>query len=350
MSVLRYNERCVCLLSYVAQFAYPPKEVQPEALEQQSVHSILRMPPNSMSRFLVHSLEPFTAVAPTPLVNYCMSIMFRFANSERQYLFDLHNSIMHDLGDNIVLSSDASRSLPSGGYGSQPILQSLVDALEFRGPFSRLRQCACDSDADRWLVQPDLPSKIVGLQSKVLKILSKTVRRQVATLDSLCTALSKKACVTLGEDLSQNIRLRCDWYQQLRPILDSAKIFLRVTWLKAIAGAWCTSMRMTDDVKFPCMFGCVGEQDHIRHYFQCAPLWQIAVESLGPEDSIGVGERLSLVAPCLGKLQRLAFVHVVYHCCRNDPICIDSHHNLAHPALVQKRASEFARHARHLVQ
>ena len=106
---------------------------------------------------------------------------------------------------------------------------------------------------------------------------------------------------------------------------------------------------MHDDTKHPCMFGCQDSEDHIRHYFQCGPLWQIAAEALGHEESIDIGNTLCLSSPSIEKLQRLAFVHVVYHCCRNDPECIDSQKRLASPASVQKRATEFARHAKHLV-
>ena len=93
----------------------------------------------------------------------------------------------------------------------------------------------------------------------------------------------------------------------------------------------------------------------VTQYFQFRRDWSEPIssflvrETLGYEESITIGDRLCLVSPSLCKLQRLAFLHVLYHCCRNDSECIDSQRRLSSPAVVQKRASEFARHARHLI-
>ena len=168
--------------------------------------------------------------------------------------------------------------------------------------------------------------------------------------ESLGIVFSKKACVTLGGELSTSIRPSSDRYQELCPVLRSAKLFLRVTWLNAIAGAWCASHCMHNSFQVS-LHVCVQRATlHFRHYIQCALLWQLAVEQLGPELSVAIEERLSFVAPSYEKLQRLALVHVEFCSCRNDPLCVDASQSLALPATVQKRAGDFVRHAKHLVQ
>ena len=47
VSLIRYNQRVLPVLSYVSQFAIPPDSFQIQALAHRSIHSILRIPPNS---------------------------------------------------------------------------------------------------------------------------------------------------------------------------------------------------------------------------------------------------------------------------------------------------------------
>jgi hypothetical protein len=56
-SIIRYNQRAVTVLSYVAQFAPPPPSAKVLELDQWSVHKILRLPANCMPRNLSHSLK-----------------------------------------------------------------------------------------------------------------------------------------------------------------------------------------------------------------------------------------------------------------------------------------------------
>ena len=83
LSLLRYNERAVSVLSYVSMFSAPPQELNLALKEQHALHKILRFAPNSMTRDLLHSIELFTVVAPTHLLDYCDANLFRFAYSEK---------------------------------------------------------------------------------------------------------------------------------------------------------------------------------------------------------------------------------------------------------------------------
>ena len=327
VSLLRYNQRAVTVLSYVAQFASPPESFGIDLKEQHALHKILRLPPNSLPRPILHTLKSFTCVDPIPLADYCSAVMFRFAFSEKDYLSFLACSIRDLIGDNMPLAF-SSWIVPDGGLRSPPILQSLFEALALKGNHLRLKTAVSGCAAGHWLLTP-VSSLQFGedkcsvateapktrLQSKVLEVLQ--VHRQP---DNLAPLFTTKAVTTLGDSLSQQIHLCPAWFGMLRVFLGSVKVFIRVCWLKTIAGGWTTTYRMHEEIKWPCIFGC-SSTDELRHYFECPILWQLATEHLGSEDSIFVGERLCLSHPSVLKLKTLALCHFIYHSCKNDEVC-----------------------------
>ena len=133
--------------------------------------------------------------------------------------------------------------------------------------------------------------------------------------------------------------------------LQDCNIFTRVCWLKAISGAWCTSVRMHHDIIWPCIFGCTDCRDEITHYFACPCLWQIARETLMlQEDSILVGARLCLTEPSFDKLSLFAFCHTLYHACVHDPGCIVHDGRIQAPNIVQNRATQLAGNVKRLIK
>ena len=347
VAILRYNQRAVTVLSYVAQFSPPPCERSIAELSHNAVHKVLRLPPKSMSRSLVHSIAFCTAVDPIFLPHYCAAILYRFAASERDAIFTLRDNIMSLLGDDMLLQDVASFTVPRGGCGSKAILQNLLDALGLCGPLKVARVRAACSVESRWLLSyptSPLPSKAKSLQSAVLEVL-----RPAIHCTDLSLAVSKKAAVSLGDEESSRIRLRRDWFFVLLPILESVKIFLRVCWLKTICGGWCTTYRMNENIKWPCIFGCTDSKDELRHYLMCPILWQYASENLGGVASVFMEGRLCLVDPSKESLRALAFVHSLYHCCKNDPDCIRHDGHICEPRVVQARASQLSRYVKHLV-
>jgi len=363
VSILRYNERAVSVLSYVAQFASPPEDIGLQTKEQHALHKILRLPPNSLPRSLLHSLKCFACVDPIPLVDYCLAIMYRFAFSERVYLTSLSCVIRDLIGDCMPLPF-SSFVVPDGGMRSPPILQALCNALSLNGAHSRLKSAAGVSPAGQWLLSPvqsfqcgeqrlNVASNapIAHLQSKVLKVLQ--VFRQP---DDIAPIITSKAVTTLGIDFSQQIRVSPFWFGGFRVILGSAKVFLRMCWLKTIAGGWTTTYRMHEDVKWPCIYGC-SHSDELKHYLVCPVLWHFATELLGSEASIFVGERLCLCLPSVQKLRTLALCHFIYHSCKNDDVCASCINRFcANPHVsppwpeVQSRSRGYAKVGYHLVQ
>ena len=112
-STVIYNQRALSVLSYVAKFVEPPKELGLAALAHRSIHSILRLPPNCMFRNLTNSISFCTLIDHIPIAIYCSAVRFRFAASEAQCLLELRKNICDLLGELLPLSGLAGH-LPQG--------------------------------------------------------------------------------------------------------------------------------------------------------------------------------------------------------------------------------------------
>ena len=233
-------------------------------------------------------------------------------------------------------------------FSSPSILQSLLGALDFQGVLSLIPAVCRNNDAHSWILDfpvTPMPQRRGGIQSAVLEIL----KEGYSAVD-LPLLLAQKAGVTVGHEYVRSIDLQINWFHDLQAVFQQCGLFLRMCWLKAIAGAWTTTSRMHQDIVWPCIFGCTDARDEVRHYFICPVVWQIARETLNlQEDSISIGERLCLINPSVSKLKLLAFCHTLYHSCKNDRECVQSNGEIQSPLIVQNRASDIARFVKHLV-
>ena len=122
------------------------------------------------------------------------------------------------------------------------------------------------------------------------------------------------------------------------------------SWLRTVCNGWCTTTRMHEAITWPCIFGCTGDTDAIRHYMECPVLWQLAREFVDfHEEAVGMAHRMCFVQPALDKLQALAFVCLLYHTMKNDCSCKDCHGYILPGRVIQHKASQVARHLIHLV-
>ena len=316
VSVLRYNQRAVTVLSYVSQFASPPKDYKIEALAQRSLHSVLRLPPQTFARNLTNSIGFCTNVDPIPIRSYCTAVRFRFAISEAPYLYQLKQDVFALVGDSAPLSRFGNIMF-HGGIDSPSILQCLEDTLAVFGPY----------------VLPNISG--VKVQSAVLRILGQTETCH----ENLESELKKKLRVSLGVHFDSVI-FQPNWFGQIQKTFEKCNIFLRVCWLKAIGGAWTTSSRMHESIVHPCIFGCVDCCDEFRHYLICPILWQLAREALEiQEPSCAVGHRLCISSVSLDSLKLLGFAHLLYHSLRKDGDCFHSDGTVHPSVIVQRRAA-----------
>ena len=355
-SIIRYNQRAVTVLSYVAQFAAPPVAAKIQELDAWSVHKILRLPAKCMPRNLCHTLEFCTLVNPIPLRAYCNACRFRFAHSERDYLLELARTVAAEVAgssarvDQLPIGATVRYDLPHGRLGNDSILCNLLDALYLKGDFDSLIL----SEPDHWLASypiAEVPAKYSGLQAGVLNILSAS-----ESCHDLETTLCRKIKVTLGFNpfsagsASAGIVIHAHaWFPGLCVTLKSIGLFIRVCWFKTIIGGWCTSDRLHLDRRWPCVLGCPDCLDEIHHYLICPVLWQFGREALNlRESSIAVESRLCLCDPSSDKLRLLAFVHCLYHHIRNDDGCFVNG-DPACSSVVQYRARALAQDCKFLV-
>jgi len=177
-AILRFNQRAVPVLSFVAQFAECPHTFDLPAIQQKAIHSILRLPPNSLTRTLADSVGVFTDVDPLSLVDFCAACRLRFAYSVRSYLFSLADTIKHRVYERLPFSELKDLYLPSGCISSPPILSSLIHALQLQGVLSKIRDVCRFHPEHSWILnvsspnsELNLPNASSGLQTACLRIL-----------------------------------------------------------------------------------------------------------------------------------------------------------------------------------
>ena len=141
-----------------------------------------------------------------------------------------------------------------------------------------------------------------------------------------------------------------NWFSKLDELFKTVNSFLRVCWLKAIGGAWTTTVRMHEGIIWPCIFGCIDCKDEILHYLQCPVLWQLAREALLiSEDYFSIGHRLCLIDGTHDKLRLLAYTHTLYHSLKNDTECRDANGLIKDSQFIQQRSSHLVKAIRPFV-
>ena len=236
--------------------------------------------------------------------------------------------------------------IPDGGFATPSILEFLLDAINLDGVYAEGKDSWSALPEHAWICDyPNsaYPSCYKGVQSAAIQAFS--VKEKVRDLSQ---ELAGKLCVTLGSELANRIPAPVVWFSSLECLLTRCPLFVRVCWLKAISGAWCTSRRLHTGANLPCVFGC-DAADEFLHYIVCPVLWLFPGEHLGHrEDSLAIEARLCLVEPSIAKLRALAFVHTLYHAVMHDSACFTSDSEVKPPRVVQARASDMCRHVRHV--
>ncbi len=160
VSVLRYNERAATVFSFVSQVIPVHDPPSLAALEQRGVHKVLKLPPNSMSRKLMHSLEPFHCKSPAAIISMCRASMYRLARREAVFLRSLHEEILEFWGDSLDVLGFCKKTVPNGGISDQPIVEALLDALHLRGDFAPYQNIVCTDPNHSWIADVTLPPPI----------------------------------------------------------------------------------------------------------------------------------------------------------------------------------------------
>ena len=224
---------------------------------------------------------------------------------------------------------------------------SLLHAIQLSGPLSVFKEnCRIDPSRDWILDYPTtlFPKKFKSLQSAAMEALSVEFR-----VSSLSAELHEKVKVTLMPLAPFEIEL--DWFSGLRSVLMKETPYIKICWLRTVAGAWCTSVKLHSVEGCPCIFGCSDSRDELTHYLQCPIIWQFARTSLRiSEPSIHFLSRICVSEPTSDKLKLLAFTHALYHVCVNEHSCMQSNGMPRSPHVVQYEASEACNYCMHLIR
>ncbi len=151
VAVLRYSERAATVFSFVSQVIPVHDPPSLATLEQRGVHKMLKLPPNSMSRKLMHSLEPFQCKSPTAIISMCRASMYRLARREAVFIRSLHAEILDLLGDSLDVLGFCKQTVPNGGISDQPLVEALVDALHLRGTFAPYQNIVRTDPNHSWI-------------------------------------------------------------------------------------------------------------------------------------------------------------------------------------------------------
>ena len=96
-------------------------------------------------------------------------------------------------------------------------------------------------------------------------------------------------------------------------VLRDVDNFLRISWARTIGNGWCSSYRMHEPVKLPCIFGCVGERDLLPHYLNCPILLGLTSEELLCTFGPSILHRLCIRDPSRQSFVMLAAIQGIYH-------------------------------------
>ena len=96
--------------------------------------------------------------------------------------------------------------------------------------------------------------------------------------------------------------------------------------LKTFPNCWPTSYRSHESILLPCIFGCTGCKDDLKHYIVCDPLWMAVCTATKREEAwfqVAGSLRIGFPNPNATSLL-FAIIFKVYHALRNDLFLIIS--------------------------
>jgi hypothetical protein len=118
-------------------------------------------------------------------------------------------------------------------------------------------------------------------------------------------------------DLDEDMSLCSTGLVSLKASLAKESMHVRMLFLKTLAGAWTTSVRMHEREIQSCLFGCPESLDEVGHYLRCPVLW-ICIDLRAPPNSPeAIIDSLCLKGPVDYGIRQIASAFSVYHATKN---------------------------------
>ena len=96
-------------------------------------------------------------------------------------------------------------------------------------------------------------------------------------------------------------------------VVSTVSHVVAMAWVKTVTNAWCTSTRMHEAARLPCIFGCKDSIGRLDHYIDCTVLWSIIHEAFEGNFTPCIVARLCYSAPSHIKFIHIACAFEVYH-------------------------------------
>ena len=303
VSALRYNSRAVSVLSYLSQLLPLPQGFG--RVEKWALHKVLHLPYNALSLnplFYLHE-----AGGPTLRSVLVESYAARLRSSVstamgwQQHLLELETTAL----DFLPMQRSLLGKWWPAFWDSEPFALHLSEAYKLF-PHNPAAHAALVPRA-ALLCNPHgaglhfKPQRVAGA------LLLPAILPGAGSVAAVCT-------VRLGA-LLPAIRkhLNVPLVSALLELGKKSSPHIAMCLVKSLANAWCTSHRLHEQVRLPCVFGCLEACDSLQHYWSCARLWGVVSAALGlqlPECVLG---KLGFPVPTMGNVHAIFVAYHAYH-------------------------------------
>ena len=154
------------------------------------------------------------------------------------------------------------------GWDSRAIVSNLRCSQLGRNPFVR---CPVSlANGRKILKEATTDSGFLGIQRHAYALFKPKFdisRFRFLFARRLTSSLQALGCLAEAESVCSS------GLAQLEASLLKETMHVRMLYLKTLAGAWTTSVRMHEKEIKTCLFGCPESLDEVGHYLRCPVLW-----------------------------------------------------------------------------
>ena len=297
LAAITYNSRAISVLGYIGQL-FPPPSMQ--ARERAALHHSIHLPTNAWDRQMFSHLSDIGGTNFSCTEDYCRTAMIRTACKTIKWS-TLHNELVSQAEKHLAIRSFCCGELNNKWWDTEPCVLHLYHSFHGLGPFSRYKQA---SDLAR-VAQHDPKNKesiqAIAFHSLQLLSLNKETRYWLLFRRTRPLGFSQQYI------LSRSDVDRAFGFAKASAYHDA------IAWLKTVTNGWCTSERMHEVVKLPCIFGCNAALDNLKHYLECRILWSLIDEAFcGLIHPLPIG-RVNYLDPNTDNVILISAAFEIYH-------------------------------------
>ena len=307
------NCQAVSVLQHIGQFCKPHDSLA--ALERKALHKVLRFATNSLSTASYLDLAslggPLLSSAVCTVHAAMVASSIRFKAVWEAWLPQLHQTALQHGALSEIPICDATLS-PSF-WDSCPLVLNLCNAFEGH-PHGSSWSAAIQETKHELLRRS-------GGQTLSQQSLRKVEVRKIAYVTMLKHIFPSDLIRVLQRRLQKILNV-----PDVEELLNSALPFLKqlqrfeiVQVLKTWSNSWSTSHRYHEERRFPCLFGCPGQQDDLTHYAFCSNIHCIICRCVSQPESWNECHNLGIANPSRIGLRCIACTFYVYHAVKFHP-------------------------------